>query len=201
MNVKWSSKWAVGCGNEVSLNFIKRASNLITIELRGELKIIFKVFLLVIVHFVQGTREPGLYILDCLFSVLVIGSLVVFVWRGLWCSPFLISYVSWLIFAYVGLWVLLDLKLFPGDVKTSAWASLVSSTSIIKWNNSWPFVWSQPRKQVDFKEAKIKVQNKSLCLCGSTYDATVISAYQAVKHDKCMRLYDNTFRAINLILY
>lgn len=31
----------------------------------------------------QGTREPGLYILDCLFSVLVIGSLVVFVWRGL----------------------------------------------------------------------------------------------------------------------
>ncbi|CRK94388.1 CLUMA_CG007896, isoform C [Clunio marinus] len=59
----------------------------------------------------SGVREPGLYILDCLFSVLVIGSLVVFVWRGLW--------------------VLLDLKLFPEDQKTSAWASLIIGYAIV----------------------------------------------------------------------
>ncbi|XP_058119882.1 uncharacterized protein LOC131282408 [Anopheles ziemanni] len=52
-----------------------------------------------------GSKDPGLYVLDCMFSVLVIGSLVVFVWRGLW--------------------VLLDLKLFPHDQGTSAWASVI----------------------------------------------------------------------------
>lgn len=57
----------------------------------------------------QGSKEPGLYVLDCMFSVLVIGSLVVFVWRGLW--------------------VLLDLQLFPEDHALSAWASVVSSVS------------------------------------------------------------------------
>lgn len=60
---------------------------------------------------IDGTREPGLYIFDCLFSVLVIGSLVVFVWRGLW--------------------VLLDLKLFPEDQTTSAWASLIIGYAIV----------------------------------------------------------------------
>ncbi|XP_049301670.1 uncharacterized protein LOC125775166 isoform X3 [Anopheles funestus] len=53
----------------------------------------------------KGSKDPGLYVLDCMFSVLVIGSLVVFVWRGLW--------------------VLLDLKLFPEDHGTSAWASII----------------------------------------------------------------------------
>ncbi|XP_055548350.1 uncharacterized protein LOC129731960 isoform X1 [Wyeomyia smithii] len=52
----------------------------------------------------KGSKEPALYVLDCLFSVLVIGSLVVFVWRGLW--------------------VLLDLKLFPEDRGLSAWSSV-----------------------------------------------------------------------------
>ncbi|XP_058060503.1 uncharacterized protein LOC131211153 isoform X1 [Anopheles bellator] len=52
-----------------------------------------------------GSKDPGLYVLDCMFSVLVIGSLVVFVWRGLW--------------------VLLDLKLFPEDHGASAWASVI----------------------------------------------------------------------------
>ncbi|XP_058446886.1 uncharacterized protein LOC131427576 isoform X2 [Malaya genurostris] len=54
---------------------------------------------------VSSSKEPGLYVLDCLFSVLVIGSLVVFVWRGLW--------------------VLLDLKLFPEDRALSAWSSVL----------------------------------------------------------------------------
>ncbi|XP_055548351.1 uncharacterized protein LOC129731960 isoform X2 [Wyeomyia smithii] len=53
---------------------------------------------------ISGSKEPALYVLDCLFSVLVIGSLVVFVWRGLW--------------------VLLDLKLFPEDRGLSAWSSV-----------------------------------------------------------------------------
>ncbi|XP_053692027.1 uncharacterized protein LOC128740508 [Sabethes cyaneus] len=53
----------------------------------------------------KGSKEPALYVLDCLFSVLVIGSLVVFVWRGLW--------------------VLLDLKLFPDDRGLSAWSSVL----------------------------------------------------------------------------
>lgn len=30
----------------------------------------------------QGTKETGLFIMDCLFSVLIVGSLVVVVWRG-----------------------------------------------------------------------------------------------------------------------
>uniref|UniRef100_A0A1Q3FSF4 Putative conserved plasma membrane protein n=1 Tax=Culex tarsalis TaxID=7177 RepID=A0A1Q3FSF4_CULTA len=54
---------------------------------------------------IQGSKQPGLYILDCMFSVLVIGSLVVFVWRGLW--------------------VLLDMELFPEDKALSAWASVL----------------------------------------------------------------------------
>ncbi|XP_055635083.1 uncharacterized protein LOC129774984 isoform X2 [Toxorhynchites rutilus septentrionalis] len=53
----------------------------------------------------EGTKEPGLYVLDCMFSVLVIGSLVVFVWRGLW--------------------VLLDQSLFPEDSALTAWASVL----------------------------------------------------------------------------
>ncbi|XP_058819436.1 uncharacterized protein LOC131682175 isoform X1 [Topomyia yanbarensis] len=54
---------------------------------------------------IKGSKEPGLYVLDCFFSVLVIGSLVVFVWRGLW--------------------VLLDLMLFPEDRGLSAWSSVL----------------------------------------------------------------------------
>lgn len=55
----------------------------------------------------QGTREPGLYVLDCLFSVLVVGSLVVFAWRGIW--------------------VFLDIMIYPDNKTLSALSSLVSS--------------------------------------------------------------------------
>lgn len=55
--------------------------------------------------FLQSSREPILYVLDCLFSVVVVGSLVVFVWRGVWD--------------------LLDIYLFPQDLALSAWASFV----------------------------------------------------------------------------
>lgn len=65
----------------------------------------------------QVGERTSLYILDCLFSVLVVGTLVVFVWRGMW--------------------VLLDLFLFPEDEVLSAWSSLVR----IAWMEqlSYPF--------------------------------------------------------------
>lgn len=56
---------------------------------------------------VQGSRETSLYVLDCLFSVFVVGTLVVFVWRGAW--------------------TILDIYLYPNQPDCSAWASMVSS--------------------------------------------------------------------------
>ncbi|XP_046664319.1 uncharacterized protein LOC124357000 isoform X4 [Homalodisca vitripennis] len=53
---------------------------------------------------ISGTRETWLYVLDCFFSVFVIGTLVVFVWRGFWC--------------------LLDNYLFPDRPDLSALGSL-----------------------------------------------------------------------------
>uniref|UniRef100_A0A336M8G3 CSON012613 protein n=1 Tax=Culicoides sonorensis TaxID=179676 RepID=A0A336M8G3_CULSO len=58
-----------------------------------------------------GSRDPGLYVLDCLFSVLVIGTLVVFVWRGLW--------------------VFLDLELFPNNPIYSSWGSVLIGYSVV----------------------------------------------------------------------
>uniref|UniRef100_A0A1B0CBC9 Uncharacterized protein n=1 Tax=Lutzomyia longipalpis TaxID=7200 RepID=A0A1B0CBC9_LUTLO len=59
----------------------------------------------------SGSRQPLYYILDCCFSVLIIGSLVVFVWRGVW--------------------VFLDLVLYPSDAKLSAWYSLAIGYGIV----------------------------------------------------------------------
>jgi len=56
---------------------------------------------------VQGSRETSLYVLDCLFSVLIVGTLVVFVWRGAW--------------------TILDLCLYPSHQNWSAWTSMVST--------------------------------------------------------------------------
>lgn len=58
--------------------------------------------------FFQLNEKASLYILDCLFSVLVIGTLVVFVWRGCWA--------------------MVDILLFPENVVWSAWGSLVIRT-------------------------------------------------------------------------
>ncbi|XP_015117593.1 uncharacterized protein LOC107041516 isoform X1 [Diachasma alloeum] len=52
-----------------------------------------------------NSRDCTLYILDCAFSVGVVGTLVVFVWRGIW--------------------VLLDLHLFPENREYSAIGSMV----------------------------------------------------------------------------
>ncbi|CAG2057275.1 unnamed protein product [Timema podura] len=51
-----------------------------------------------------GEKETSLYVLDCVFSVTVIGSLVVFVWRGAW--------------------TILDIYLIPSSPDLSAWGSL-----------------------------------------------------------------------------
>ncbi|XP_034098972.1 uncharacterized protein LOC117564365 [Drosophila albomicans] len=54
---------------------------------------------------ISGFNQPGLYLLDTLFSVFVIGTLVVIAWRGLWG--------------------IFDLTLFPQDKAKSAWGSLL----------------------------------------------------------------------------
>ena len=59
----------------------------------------------------QGAKEPALHLLDCLFSVLVVGSLVVIVWRGTWG--------------------ILDHVLLPQDEVASAWVSLVSLNTLV----------------------------------------------------------------------
>ncbi|KAK0073205.1 hypothetical protein PV325_010094, partial [Microctonus aethiopoides] len=53
---------------------------------------------------VDSTQDWTLYVLDCAFSVGVVGSLVIFVWRGVW--------------------VLLDLHLYPNDREYSLICSL-----------------------------------------------------------------------------
>ncbi|XP_046962344.1 uncharacterized protein LOC124531845 isoform X3 [Vanessa cardui] len=58
-----------------------------------------------------SSRETALYILDCVFSVTVVGSLVVFVWRGSWA--------------------LLDIFLYPDDQIKSFWTSLVVGYAIV----------------------------------------------------------------------
>ncbi|GLV32535.1 fuseless [Carabus blaptoides fortunei] len=58
-----------------------------------------------------SSDKTSLYILDCLFSVFVIGTLVVFVWRGAW--------------------ILLDLFIYPQDFKWSSWISLILGYTIV----------------------------------------------------------------------
>ncbi|XP_049868396.1 uncharacterized protein LOC126368436 isoform X2 [Pectinophora gossypiella] len=61
--------------------------------------------------FRTSSRETALYVLDCVFSVSVVGSLVVFVWRGSWA--------------------LLDIFLFPGDPLKSCWSSLIVGYALV----------------------------------------------------------------------
>ncbi|XP_050304957.1 uncharacterized protein LOC126742356 isoform X2 [Anthonomus grandis grandis] len=51
------------------------------------------------------------FILDCIFSVVIVGTLVVFIWRGLW--------------------IMVDIFLFPDDPEASAHGSLILGYSII----------------------------------------------------------------------
>ncbi|XP_026732852.1 uncharacterized protein LOC113497485 isoform X2 [Trichoplusia ni] len=60
---------------------------------------------------IANSRDTILYILDCIFSVAVVGSLVVFVWRGSWA--------------------LLDIFLFPDDKSKSCWTSLIVGYAVV----------------------------------------------------------------------
>ncbi|EFN79473.1 uncharacterized protein LOC105187771 [Harpegnathos saltator] len=60
---------------------------------------------------VNNTRDWSLYLLDCAFSVGVVGTLVVFVWRGVW--------------------ILFDIYLFPENEEYSAVGSLAIGYSIV----------------------------------------------------------------------
>ncbi|XP_078049072.1 uncharacterized protein LOC144476245 [Augochlora pura] len=60
---------------------------------------------------VNNTRDWSLYLLDCAFSVGVVGTLVVFVWRGVW--------------------ILVDIYLFPDDPEYSAIGSLAIGYVIV----------------------------------------------------------------------
>ncbi|KAJ2950185.1 hypothetical protein O0L34_g11543 [Tuta absoluta] len=61
--------------------------------------------------FRTSSRETALYVLDCVFSVTVVGSLVVFVWRGSWA--------------------LLDIFLCPSDPVRSLCYSLIIGYSLV----------------------------------------------------------------------
>ncbi|XP_005189398.2 uncharacterized protein LOC101888447 [Musca domestica] len=54
---------------------------------------------------IAGFQQPGLYVMDTLFSIFVIGTLVVIAWRGLWG--------------------IMDLTVYPGEKAKSAWSSLI----------------------------------------------------------------------------
>lgn len=54
----------------------------------------------------KASSDPGFYFIDCAFSVLIIGTLVIFVWRCMFA--------------------LCDLLIYPTDINLSAWYSLVS---------------------------------------------------------------------------
>ncbi|KAF9797096.1 hypothetical protein SFRURICE_014051 [Spodoptera frugiperda] len=77
--------------------------------------------------FRTNSRETMLYILDCIFSVTVVGSLVVFVWRGSWA--------------------LLDIFLFPDDKTKSCWTSLIVGYAvvIVTFALQAPVRWSAAR--------------------------------------------------------
>lgn len=60
---------------------------------------------------IPGFHQPGLYLMDTLFSVFVIGTLVVIAWRGIWG--------------------IMDLTLYPGQKAKSAWGSLTMGYIVV----------------------------------------------------------------------
>lgn len=68
----------------------------------------------VLIFYFKASSDPGFYFVDCAFSVLVIGTLVLFVWRSMFA--------------------LCDLLIYETDQSLSAWYSLVSYLMYI-------FIW------------------------------------------------------------
>lgn len=67
----------------------------------------------------QASNNPGFYFIDCTFSVLVIGTLVIFVWRSMFA--------------------LCDLLIYSTDPSLSAFYSLVCIFSTFFWLSLSPF--------------------------------------------------------------
>ncbi|CAF4894117.1 unnamed protein product [Pieris macdunnoughi] len=80
-------------------------------------------------RFQKSSKETALYILDCVFSATVVGSLVVFVWRGLFA--------------------LIDIYLYPDDPAKSCWTSLVVGYSVVvvTFSLQAPMRWAVARLQ------------------------------------------------------
>ncbi|XP_047507037.1 uncharacterized protein LOC125050974 [Pieris napi] len=80
-------------------------------------------------RFQKSSKETALYILDCVFSVTVVGSLVVFVWRGLFA--------------------LIDIYLYPDDPAKSCWTSLIVGYSVVvvTYSLQVPMRWAVARLQ------------------------------------------------------
>lgn len=77
-------------------------------------------FLITTLFQTKETEKPYLFLLDLTFSVVVVASFAVFVWRGSW--------------------ILLDLFLFPQDDKWSAWGSCVlgATLTLLGFLLQWP---------------------------------------------------------------
>lgn len=99
---------AVGLVALISMRALRNVSSPPCVVVTDSVKGYFEVLTMFRVTVKERT---SLFILDCLFSVLVVGTLVVFVWRGLW--------------------ILVDMFLFPDDPELSAHGSLILGYSII----------------------------------------------------------------------
>ncbi|XP_030746645.1 uncharacterized protein LOC115875357 [Sitophilus oryzae] len=99
---------AVGLVALISMRALRNVSSPPCVIVNDSVKGYFEVLTM---FRVTVKEKVSLLILDCLFSVLVVGTLVVFVWRGLW--------------------IMVDLFLFPEDRVASAHGSLVLGYSII----------------------------------------------------------------------
>ncbi|XP_028030331.1 uncharacterized protein LOC114243147 isoform X1 [Bombyx mandarina] len=74
-----------------------------------------------------NSKDMALYVLDCVFSVSVVGSLVVFVWRGSWA--------------------LLDIFILPDNLVKSLWISLALGYALVIMTFSLqvPMCWAAAR--------------------------------------------------------
>ncbi|XP_037870502.1 uncharacterized protein LOC101740376 isoform X3 [Bombyx mori] len=77
--------------------------------------------------FRTNSKDMALYVLDCVFSVSVVGSLVVFVWRGSWA--------------------LLDIFILPDNLVKSLWISLALGYALVIMTFSLqvPMCWAAAR--------------------------------------------------------
>lgn len=84
-------------------------------------------YLITTLYNTKANEKPYLFVLDLLFSVVIVASLAILVWRGLWC--------------------LLDLHFYPDDDKCSAWGSYILGSTITLFG----FVLQRPASRISQK--------------------------------------------------